>query len=403
MSLLPLFNNKKASNKFLVAEIDSDKLKVLAFYYEGNKDIKIIGSSIKSLKENSIVNYHILDKDAIALSLREAVMEATSELGETVKDIIIGVKGSQCIEITTTAKSTATNRRVIKEKDLSEIYNRITEASFIQAQNEVIQNTGIYDSKIETITSSIVYTKLDDKLFENPVGCEGEIVESAVFNAFCFSEDMKVIKKIVKKAGLRLLAIAPTPYALVQNITNMDMEEVTDYTLINFGESITEIAIVFGKGLVGTKTLPIGYTHLRNGMGYKMGLTAREAEKVLDTYIQGQLTESEEAVVQKCLNDILEIWMEGMKVCFEDFTEIKTFASQIYLTGEGTKIPDVINVLKEAPWYKNIPFKTLPEYKKIDINDFTSIGDATGKIDSPIWIPVQSLGIIYLEMQEQDD
>jgi len=400
MSLLPFFSNKKSSNKFLVIEIDNEQLKVLVFYYEGNKKLKIIGSSVKNIREGIINNYHVLDKESLVITIKEAVNEATEELEEVVKDVIVGVKGPQCVEITTTAKSKATDKRVIKEKEINEVIDRITEAAYIQAQNDIIQTTGNYDSNLEIVTSSTVYSKIDNNLFENPIDCEGEVLESAVFNAFCFSEDIKTIKKVVSKAGLHLLAIAPIPYAIVQNITNMDLDEVTDYTLINFGLNLTEISIVFGKGLVGTKILPIGYKHLISGLSQKMGLTKKESEKVLETYSSGKLEESEEAIVQKCLNDVLEVWLQGLSLCFEEFTEIKTFASQIYLTGEGSIIPDVINMLKDEPWYKDIPFKTLPEYRKIDINDFTNIGDATGKITSPIWIPLQSLGVIYLEMQE---
>lgn len=403
MSLLPIFKKKKKSNKFLVAEIDNNQIKVLALYKESEEKIRIIGSSIKKLQENSIVNYHIIDKDLVILTLKEAVQEATSELEEPIIDIIMGVKGTQCVEITTTAKSTATHKRVIKDKDIKEVYDRIIEAAYIQAQNEIVKIRGDYESELEIIISSNVYNKVDHVFYEDPLGVEGEVLESAVFNAFCFSEDLAIIRKIVSKAGLQLLSIAPIPYSMVQNISKADIEEKTDYTVLNFGEDTTEIMVVFGKGLIDTKTLPIGYSHLREGLGYKMGLTIVEAEKVLETYSQGKLSEVEEDIVQKCLNDILYVWLEGIKLCFEEFSDVKTFANQIYLTGEGTLIPDVINKLKDELWYKEIPFKTIPEYKKIDINDFTFIDDATSKITSPIWIPTQSLGIIYLEIEGQDD
>ena len=101
--------------------------------------------------------------------------------------------------------------------------------------------------------------------------------------------------------------------------------------------------------------------------------------------------------------NILHVWIEGIKICFEDFSQVKTFANQIYITGEGSIIPDVMNELKNEVWYKEIPFKSIPEYEKLNINDFTYINDATSKVTSPIWIPTQSLGIIYLEQEEKHD
>jgi|GEM_PF-716004 len=403
MSLLPLFTRKKDSNKFLVLEIDNTQIKILAFYQESEKKLKIIGSSIKPIPENTISNNHILDKETLINVIKEGVLEATGDLEETVKNVIVGIKGMQCVEITTTAKSTATHRRIIKGAELDEIYEKITKEAYTQAQKEVIKNNGDFEATLEIIMSSSVYNKVDGLFYEDPLNVEGEVVEIAVFNAFCYTKDLQDLRKVISKTGLTLLTISPIPYAMVQNIIEMEIEEITDYTLLNFGEDATEIIVVFGKGLISTKTLPIGYAHLRDGLGYKMGLTKKEAEKVLETYSRGQLKETEEGIVQKCLDDILDIWLEGIKICFEDFTDIKRFANTVYLTGEGTLIPDVINTLKSRPWYKEITFKSIPEYKKLDINDFTRIDDATGKINSPMWIPIQSLGIAYLELNKQDD
>lgn len=399
---LPIFKKNKPSNKFLVAEIDTTHIKVLAFYYDNTK-VKIIGSSIVTIKENTLTPSYINDKENLALSLKTGVMQATQDLGEPIEDIIIGIKGNNSVEVTTTAKATSTHKRIIKEKDLEEVYNKIIEAAYIQAQNEIIQNTGIYESKIEIVTSSTVYTKLDDRIVDNPIDLEGSVLENAIFNAFCFSDYINDIKKVVKKADLQLLGIYSIPYAIVQGLTKSEIEENTDYTLINMSKDITEIVAVFGKGIVGTKTLNIGYNHLIEGINNKMGLTEKESAKVIETYASGQLTESEEVVIQKCINEVLMTWLEGIKICFEEFTEVKTFASKIYLTGEGTIIPDVLNLIKATPWYKNIPFKTLPECKKLEISDLTSIGDSTGKINAASWLPVVSLGNMYLEIKEQDD
>lgn len=399
---LPFFKKNKKSNKFLVAEIDTNSIRVLSFYNDAGK-IKIIGSAVVPVKENSLTPTYILDKDSVAMSLQEAVNKATQDLAEPVQDIIIGIKGNISIEVTTTAKATSIHNRIIQNKDMDEVYNRIIEAAYIQAQNEIIQTTGVYDSKIEIITSSSVYTKLDEKTVENPIELEGAILENAVFNAFALSDSINDLKKVVKKAGLNLLAVSPIPYALVQNIANADIEETTDYTLINMGKDITELIIVFGKGIVGTKTMPIGYNHLIEGISNKMGLTEKESERVLETYSSGQLTESEEIVIQKCLNEVLLVWLEGLKICFEEFNEVKTFASNIYLTGEGILVPDILALLKSNPWYKNIPFKTIPDSRKLEINDFNNIGDATGKINAANWLPILSLGNIYLEVQEEND
>jgi len=399
---LPIFKKNKPSNKFLVAEIDTTHIKVLAFYNDLGK-IKVIGSSIVPVKENTMTTTYIIDKESVALTLREAVNTATQDSAEPIKDIIIGIKGDTSIEVTTTAKATSVHKRVIQNKDMNEVYGKIMEAAYIQAQNQIVQNTGIYDANIEVVTTSSVYTKLDEVIVENPLDLEGSILENAIFNTFIQTETLKDIKSIVKKAGLNYISVAPIPYAIVQNISESEIEETNDYTLINMSKDITELVVIFGKGIVGKKTLPIGYNHIIEGISNKMGLTEKESERVLETYSSGQLTESEEVVLQKCINEVLMVWIEGLKICFEEFNEVKTFASNIYLTGEGTLIPDVISLIKANNWYKNIPFKNIPESRKLELNEFPNIHDATGKINAASWLPILSLGNIYLELQEQND
>lgn len=401
--MLSLFKKQKKSNKFLVLDIDNDQIKVLAIYKDLDNTFKIIGSSIKKLPENTLINYHILDRKTLSSYLSEAISECTLELEDVLKDIIVGFKGTQCIQITTTAKSTSTHKRIIQEEEIEEVYKKILDAAIIQAQNDVVKINGDYDCDLEIIASSNVYFKVDGQFIDDPIKTEGEIFECAIFNAFSVKQDLIDIRKLIKSVNLNLLAVSPIPYNLVQNISNSLIKENTDYTLINFSQDITEVIIVFGKGLIDTKTLPIGYEHLKHGLSNKMGLTLLESEKVLQSYSLGKLQKEEEIVIQKCLDDILHIWVEGIKICFENFSEIKTYASQIYLTGEGSLIPDVINIFNSENWYKEIPFKTAPTCAKLNINDFNLISDATSKVNSPLWISTLSLYIAYLEQEEQND
>ena len=403
MPILPFLKNKKKSNKFLTIEIDNNQLKVLALYKELDGKFKVIGSSNKILPENTISNFYILDKKLLTNVLIEAVLEATVELEEDIKDVIFGVKGSQCIEITTTAKATSTHKRIIKEGDLDEVYNKITEAAYIQAQNDIVRTNGDYDAELEIILTSNVYFKIDGNFYDEPIGVEGEILECALFNAFCYKKDLKTINQIIKDAKLNLLAVAPIPYSLVQNISLSNQEEKEDYTLINISPDSTQIIIVFGKGLIDTKTLPLGHTQIIESFAHIMGLTTKESEKVTNSYILGQLKDEEEKVIQKCLNEVLYVWLEGVKLSFEEFSEIKTYANQIYITGEGSVLPDIIEMFNSNQWYKEIPFKTSPTCKKININDFSKIQDATGKINRIKWINTMALSIIYLEQEENND
>lgn len=403
MNVLSLLKKKQKKNKFLTIELDNTQIKVIAFYKSEENKLKIIGSSVKKIPENIISNFHILDKKALINIINEAIETATFELEDLIDDVIIGIKGMQCIEFTTTAKATSTHQRVIEVEDINEVYNKVTEAAFNHAQNEAIKINADYDADLEIILTSSVYNKIDNKFVEEPLEQEGEILECALFNAFAYKNEIKTLKNLFKQCKLNVIAVAPIPYTMVQSISKTNLPEKSDYSLINLSLDSTEIIIVFGGGLIDTKKLPIGYSHIKEAFANTMGLTLLESDKVLKSYSAGKLKEEELDVVKKCLSDVLYVWLEGVKLCYEEFLDVKVHASQMYLTGEGSTIPDVIELFKNDKWYKEIPFKEVPICKKLNINDFSYIQDATGKINSNNWITTQSLNIIYLEQEESDD
>jgi Tfp pilus assembly PilM family ATPase len=250
---------------------------------------------------------------------------------------------------------------------------------------------------LEIVTSSNVYSKVDNKEIVNPVSSSGSVLECAVFNAFTPSYHVKAVQKVADKADVHIITLGSVSYAITQALKAVP-QEPSDFVILNVGVDFTEAAVVFGGGVVATKTLNLGYQHFIEGINNKMGLTSRESNKVMESYCSGQLSESESVVVQKCIQDTLEIWTTGINLLFDEFIDVKTFAPQIYLTGKSAGIPDLITLLREKPWYKSIPFKALPQVKKLNLADLARITDATGKITAASWVPVVALGNIYLEL-----
>jgi hypothetical protein len=97
------------------------------------------------------------------------------------------------------------------------------------------------------------------------------------------------------------------------------------------------------------------------------------------------------------LEDVLTIWLSGVNLLFAEFSGIKTFASRIYLTGEGFEVPDIYEMLVTEPWTKSIPFREPPEFSKISLSELPLISDLSGKASSLEWTMPASLSILFLE------
>jgi cell division ATPase FtsA len=398
-SLPFLSKSKEVQNKFLTVHISSNDVKCVCFYYDAG-NLKIIGSGRQALETGSVRAGNLIDIENVADALEIAATQATDELEDDVNDVIFGVSGDLCIGLTTTVRLKKPKPAKIKKKEIEDLTEKINETSYIQVLNEYVQNTANSDVDLEIITSSNVYTKLDGNEITDIKGNKGSVLEMAVFNAYTPNYHIENLKELAKKTGLNILAIGSELYTLTEELTRSD-PQLKDFILINMGYDSTNVAVVFGGGIVSTKSMVVGYKHFADHLSEKMGLTQPESDKLLKAYIGGSLTQSESSIISAAVEDILELWLEGLRILFGEFTGVKTFASNILLTGTGTDIPELIQVVSNEPWVKSIPFKSPPTYKKISFMDLKDISDSTGRTTGTEWLDPACQGVIYLEMQEE--
>lgn len=405
------FNNKnaKSSNKFLTIDVDSDKVKCLAFYVPDPANdteissisnvpvAKIIGVGVERFDPGTVRNGVIINLDKLSDAAEKAVKTATREEQE-ITDVIFGVSGQQAQGIVTTAKVNRDETTEISEKELVDLQNKVIQAAFTQAQNEVLQITGDTETELELITSSNVYFKVDNKLVHNPLNIKGGTLEIAFFTAFCPVYQVQAFQKLAKNLGLNILAIGSEMYCLLKALQK-SQEKITDCILINMDNDYTDVAVVFGGGIVATRSLDIGATHLTKAIADKTGLSYNESEKMKRTYSYGRLTQTETELIKSGLQEPLNIWLNGLRLLFGEFTGVKTFAHQIFLLGEAAEMPYIAEILTREPWTKTIPFKSPPEYKKISLKEFKTIADSTGTLGSLEHVLNAGLSTIFLELK----
>jgi len=396
MMKLPFQKTYEDMSKFLSLSITSKDVKCLAFYFD-NDTFKILGSGSQELPENSVRNGVVLDNDIVIDAIKYSVEKATINLEDRPKKVVVGVDGGTTIGLTTTVKMKRPNNDPIQPREIEELYSRITEASYIQAHNKVLQNTGDPDVDLDTITTLDIYLKIDDQRVATLEGQRGETIEAAVYNSFAPSFHIKSLQNVVKKAGLDIVAIGSQMYSLVEWVKGPPKNSL-DFVLINLAEDSTDVGVVFGGGIISSKTLNIGYLHFLDSVSHKMGLSKKDAENVLKMYKTGKLSESEIPMVKNCLQEILEIWIDGLRLLFEDFPGVKTFAPKIFLSGCGTDIPDISDAIKNEPWAKTIPFKAEPEFSKISFEDMEKISNSTDEELSSEWFYTAAASKIYKEV-----
>lgn len=394
---LPSFKKtQEDTNRFIALNINARDVKCLSFYLD--EDVfKITGFGSQDLPEGSVRNGMILDQNTVVEAVKKSAEIANRDSIEKIKRVIVGVDGGITIGITTTLRMKRPTAEPITQDEVATLYEKVSEIAATQAKNRVIESTGDPGLGLQTVTTSDIYIKIDGQKVAVLEGQRGQNVEIAVFNSFVPDFHIKSLQDSIKKAHLDMVAIGSQMYSLVEWIKS-EQEESLDFVFINISEDSTDVGTIFGGGITSTRSLNIGYNHFIEAISNKMGLPRKSAESVVKMYNAGKLSESEALVIKACLKEIIDIWIDGLKILFEDFTGVKTFSSKIYVSGCGIDIKDVMESLQKADWTKTVPFKDSPVFNKVSFMDNGKIINSTDQELTADWIYLASTSIIYKEI-----
>lgn len=402
------FNLKKKEtqkkNSFLTVDIGSQSVKCLAFKRTIDEEdqqhkIKLVGMGKEWLEPWSVRSGHILEIDKVAKALDSAIFKATEEIDEDIDDVIFGVSGDICDCIVTTAKSIRQkNDKPIKLKELEAVELKVINAALENAQERYVGKTGNTKANLELITTASVYTKIDEEEVMHPEGQLGSRIEMALFNAFTPKYYLKTLEELSGLLNLNIMAVTSNLYSLNECLKYQKENTKLDSVIIDVGSDTTDVAIIFGGGIVTTGSIPLGGSQVTKHLSNQTGLNFAEAEKRKYDYSFDKLAEEEKEETKKYLEESIQLWLDGLEVLFNNFEGIKTFSSDIYITGGGSKLPALIEALETKPWHRSIPFKDTPNFVKLNANNIPFVLDTTGEANKEEFVIPIALSKIFLEI-----
>ncbi len=394
------FKQQKPPSNFLTVDIGSNDVKVMAFELKSDTEpskakASIVGISQKHILPNSTRSGSILDVDNVTTAIRDAIDDVQPE-GVVLKDAVFGVSGIYGTGFMITVKVGRAKQNPISAKEIQENFDKVHEEAYAIAQSIFHDTTGESDQELKMIVSSVVYAKLDGVLMEDLEGKHGKRIELAVYTAFTPNYHYDAIQTICNKLGLNLVAVAPTTYGLTKSLS---YSKGTDYdsVIIDVGGGISDVAVIFGGGIVASRSIDVGGNHFTKALERGLSLNSHDALQKKISYSYGKLNESEDMIVKGYIDTCLDVWMHGLEIVFSDFTGVKTFAPYVYVVGGGMLLPDLFDVLVKEPWTKSVPFKSLPEFSKLSVEDLPLVEDRTGNAYALDLIIPAALSVVYLE------
>lgn len=378
---MALFNKKTKKRYAISLDIGTEYVKVLVFRIE-NDIAYVVGTGKKKQQLSDMQGGRVTDIYGVIKNCNEALDEAFEMAKVTPKQCVIGIAGELVKGATTTVHYTRENSKdKITLKELKDIIEQVQAQAFEKTRSELAWETGQAELDVKLVNSAVVDVRIDGYKVTNPVGFQGRDIQVGIFNAFAPIVHLGALQTISEELGLDLLSIAAEPYAVARCVGLEDSAEFSSI-FIDIGGGTTDIAVVRGGGVEGTKMFAIGGRVFTKSIADAFDKTFAEAEKLKIDYSLGKIPLDSEiyAKVKKAIENDCEVWLAGVELALEDFANIELLPSKILLCGGGALLPDIQQYLEKKGWVKRLPFAKQPRVDFIKPKQLISIKDETGKL-----------------------
>lgn len=395
-----LFNRGKDKKRYAIAlDIGTEFVKTLVFRIEDNKAV-VTGTGKQRQKLSDMQSGRVTDISGVISNCESALDQACEEAGVIPSQCVIGIAGELVKGTTTTVYYKRENYKTkISVKELRDIIEQVQAKSFDKTRSELAWETGHSEIDVKLVNSAVVDVKIDGYKVTNPIGFQGRDIQVGIFNAFAPIVHLGALQTIAEGLKLDLLSIAAEPYAVAQCVGLEDSAEFSSI-FIDIGGGTTDIAVVRGGGVEGTKMFAIGGRVFTKSVSELLDLSFLDAEKVKIEYSTGEIKKDSDKYkkISNALKNDCEVWLAGVQLALEEFSNVDLLPSKILLCGGGSLLPDIKTYLEGRGWTKSLPFARAPKVDYIKPSEVTSIVDETGKLINPQDVTPMALANLAIDL-----
>lgn len=317
----------------------------------------------------------VSDIDAVVANCRIAMDDARQMAGRRPSAAVIGIAG----ELVKGATSTTTLRRddpraPLGEPELERLVTRAQQAALREAEDRIRWESGMDRLDVRLVHAAIVEMQIDGYPVSNPIGFTGSQVELHLFNAFAPMVHLGALQSVANALELDLLGVIAEPYAVA---TCLDPDELGDAgaVFVDIGGGTTDVALVRGGGVSGTKMLALGGRAFTKGLAERLGLSFADAEAAKLSAGSNQVAGVAEALLEDA-----RIWRSGVELMIGDLAAGELLPGRILLCGGGADLPQVREVLDEEGWWSRLPFARRPKVRALGPDEVVGLRDVTGAL-----------------------
>lgn len=358
-------------------DIGTEYAKALVLTVEHDPDGRLVGVIRGSGRQRQGLAHMqsgtVADIEGVVANCRVALDAARDMAGRRPLAAVVGIAG----ELVKGSTSTYSGRRddpraPLDEAELGRLVARAQDRALREAEEQVRWESGVDRLDVRLVHAAIVEMTIDGYPVSNPIGFTGAQFELRLFNAFAPMVHLGALQSAASALGLELLGVIAEPYAVA---TCLGAGELGDAgaVFIDIGGGTTDVALVRGGGVVGTKMLALGGRAFTKGLAERMGVSFAEAE-------DAKLAESHSPDIDRALLDDALIWRAGVEIMIAELAGAELLPGRVLLCGGGADLPQIGRVLAEDGWWSSLPFARRPIVRALATDEVMGLRDATGAL-----------------------
>ena len=272
-----------------------------------------------------------------------------------------------------------------------------------RAKQQLAYELGGKDVQIRLVNSALVNIDIDGYPVTNPVGFQGKEVVVQLYTAFAPMIHIGALERTAHELDLDLLAVAAEPFAVARSVIGNDANSTMSAVLMDVGGGTTDIAVINEGGVQGTKMFGIGGRAFTRAVERELNVDFAEAESVKVSLGSNKVPAHHQDAAKKALGKTLDVWIDGVDLALGEFNKLDHLPNQVLLCGGGSSLGQMVDMLEETTWYKQLPFTKRPTINHIQPQQVVGILDRTGVVTDHTYITAMGLLRVGLDTLGQQD
>lgn len=292
-------------------------------------ELRILGSAAVRESKKNVIDGEISDLYGVSKSVKKAIAKAWENLAEIPSDIVISLSSaltfSDIINMNYVRDDKDTS---ITMEEIDSVVKKIEYTSLERVKGKIKERTGIIESEMKLVTTSIISIQVDGKKITNPIGFCGKNIKLGIINIFMPLSYVNAIQNIGRGISKNIISLIPSIITIPKLIETTD-ENFDSNCFIDFWHTKTTVVLENHGEILGGNTLNFGFSLLEDEF-------RRKEPKFGYLYIDHCITniESEYPPYAKIFDSFFNLLFDALFVANTDITK-HLYLKNIYISGWG--------------------------------------------------------------------